>query len=339
MKPPRAATVAVIEEHLRYGAFYRDYLANHLPMALVALDAMGADDAAIRRNAVRHAAVLEPMPLPRFQIADGEEIDHLGQPAAFAAWVAYFERHLAAEGSAAVLGDWLDLFCTGVATAAFHGAIRVSFALRVGSPRELAHALAYWASAYEGLGGAPRPHGTLSVAQAFTRLAADPKLAGHRPAGNSIAERMRRARALPGFREAVDGADPARITLDAIAEAFIACYVASGNFTILHGVTGTLAFRELAPYVRRPEIAVRHLWQAAVAAWMAAGGPPVAGDGLEGDPGLAWPEILRHAAQCEDEHDIKLAYASWIEGERTGDDRYRRAASARVSHALRAAVA
>jgi hypothetical protein len=42
----RPATVARIEGAHRFSAFYRGGLANHLPMALVALDAMGAQNAA-----------------------------------------------------------------------------------------------------------------------------------------------------------------------------------------------------------------------------------------------------------------------------------------------------
>jgi hypothetical protein len=45
----RCATRARIEAGHRYGGFYRGDLANPLPMALVALDAMGADDAAAAR--------------------------------------------------------------------------------------------------------------------------------------------------------------------------------------------------------------------------------------------------------------------------------------------------
>ena len=41
----RAATLRRIEDAHRFGGFYRGYLAHHLPMALVALDRMGAADA------------------------------------------------------------------------------------------------------------------------------------------------------------------------------------------------------------------------------------------------------------------------------------------------------
>ena len=45
----RAATRALIEDAHCHDAFYRDGFANHLPMALVALDAMGATDSEIVR--------------------------------------------------------------------------------------------------------------------------------------------------------------------------------------------------------------------------------------------------------------------------------------------------
>lgn len=57
----RSATRARIEEAHRFGAIYRGYLASHLPMALVALDEMGASDARIAAWAASHRTRLEPV--------------------------------------------------------------------------------------------------------------------------------------------------------------------------------------------------------------------------------------------------------------------------------------
>ena len=58
----RAATLKRIEDAHRFGGFYRGYLANHLPMALVALDHMGADDATLERFERAHLEThLEPI--------------------------------------------------------------------------------------------------------------------------------------------------------------------------------------------------------------------------------------------------------------------------------------
>ena len=124
-----------------------------------------------------------------------------------------------------------------------------------------------------------------------------------------------------------------------MAAALIRAYAASGDFTLLHGVTGTHALRLLAPYAADPRRAIAHLWQAVVAAYLGAGSPAVDGWGVEGSDALAWDEIRERAAGCDDEHDVKLAYSCWREGAHYRDDLYRRVASSRVCHALRESMA
>ena len=60
----RPVTRALIEGQHRHSGIYRDYLANHLPMGLVALDAMGASDEQLVLFARANEAKLEPMDAP-----------------------------------------------------------------------------------------------------------------------------------------------------------------------------------------------------------------------------------------------------------------------------------
>lgn len=327
----RAATRERIEAAHRYGAFYRGYLASHYPMALVALDAMGADDAAIDRFGGHYLANLEPIEDAVVAIAPGDEAAHLGSPRAFPEWVAYFEAAIAAEGDERVLALWVGRLLPAFAAGAFHGAIRAAYALEAGSPRELAHALAYWAAAYELLPEMPPASGELSCDQVLAAVAEDPAFAGKRPAGSNIIERSVAAARMPRLAAHAASADPARIDLDEIARALIRAYAASGDFTLLHGVTGTHAFRLLSPYVGDPDAGLGILWAALLAAYAGAGAPRVEGWGLRGADSLDWPEIHARALDREDEHDIKLAYTCWREWQHRGDDLYRRAASARLA--------
>jgi len=332
---PRAETLRRIEAAHRFAAIYRGFLASHLPMALVALDRMGADDAAIGRFAERHMANLEPLAPARHAIARGGEDGFLGVPEAFPAWVEYFDGLIVADGSHAVLVAWADRLAAAPASGAFHGLIRAAYALESGSERELAHALAYWAVAFEPLGDPPWPTGKAGPEEVLAAIARDPARAGHRAAGSHIAERTKRAAGDPAFRDLVAGLDPRALRVDAIASALIAAYCASGNFTILHAVTGCHAFRNLMPFLRDGRAALAGFWQAVVAAYLGCGSPPVEGWALGAHDALDWPEIRRRAAACEDEHDIKFAYSCWREWQCHGDDLYRRAASARVCAALR----
>jgi Questin oxidase-like len=330
----RPATLARLEGAHRFSAVFRGYLANHLPMALVALDAMGATDAEVARFATDYKRQLEPLAAARFEIVPGNESLHLGAAEALPSWAAYFEKRLGVVGPEAVLADWSRTFARAVGADVFHGAIRTAYALESESPRELAFALAYWAAAYDAREGLPRAVGTESPAQVLAAIAHDSAHSGKRPAGRSISERITAVASSPSFARYVVRVDPALLDIDSLAGALVRAYAASGDFTLLHGVTGCHAFRILMPFFADGEEALSHLWAAVVAAYMSCGSPSVEGWGLEGDDALDWGQIHRCAAQCDDEHDVKLAYSCWREWQRRGDDLYRRVASARVCHAL-----
>ena len=334
----RARTLARIESAHRHGAFYRGYLANHLPMALVALDAMGASDERIARFIARYEVQLEPLAPAAAPIEAGDEARHLGEPRAFSSWVDYFAARIDHEGAPSVLRAWATRLAEGIGSGAFHGAIRTAYAVESGSARELAHALAYWASAYEALPVVKLGAGIESPGQLLASIASNSEHAGRKLPGANIAQRTRFAASQAGFAALVARADTQALTLDAVATALIHAYGASGNFTILHGVTGCHAFRMLAPHFEDGPGAVARFWTAIVAAYLGCGSPPVHGWRLEGRDALDWPEIRRRAVECDDEHDVKLAYSCWREGLHYGGDAWRRVASAAVCAAQREAM-
>ncbi len=327
----RPATRSLIEEAHRYDAFYRDGFANHLPMALVALDAMGATDSAIARFTRGYVPHLEAVRSAAVSIAPGEESSHLGKSSSYPAWIAYFEAALARGSAASVLQTWSATFAKGVGSAAFHGAIRTAYALESGVSAELARAMAYWAAAHEALPAVAPPSGSMSPLEVLREISRHPEA---RPEGRGITARIRAAVAAPSFAAHVASLDPKALDGRLLAEALIRAYAASGDFTLLHGVTGAHAFRILAPHFEDRLEATRQLWTAIVAAYMSCGSPSPDGWKLQGSDALSWPEIHRKAAACDDEHDVKFAYSCWREWQECGDDLYRRAASARVCHAL-----
>lgn len=327
----REGTRRRIEEAHRYGAVYRGGLASHYPMAIAALDAMGGTDEDLARFDARYLPQLEPIQPAVVAIQEGDEAAHLGSPRAFPEWVAYFSTAIARDGADAVLRRWVDRFAPAVAAGAFHGAIRTAFALESEARDELAHGLAYWAAAYRTLPLTPQPAGKLSPDEVLDAVSRDPAYAGNRPGSRSIIENTLTAARGAGFAAHAASLDPSQLSLDAIARAVLRAYAASGNFTLLHGVTGIHAFRLLSPFASVPQAALLDLWGAALAAYMGAGAPPPEGWGLKGDDTLDWPGIHARAVRREDEHDIKLAYSCWREWQHRGDDLYRRAASARVA--------
>jgi hypothetical protein len=326
-----------IEDAHRFSAIYGNGLASHHPMAIAALDAMGATNLELEAFEAHYLPKLETLPAAVVVIEEGDEAAHLGAGRrAFPEWVAYFSRVIARDGADGVLRRWVDRLTPAVAAGAFHGAIRTAFALESEARDELAHGLAYWASAYVTLPLPAEPSGTRSPHEVLEAIAADPQRAGKSTfAGNSIIGRAIAAARLPAFAGHVASLDPGKLALDEIARAMIRGYAASGSFTLLHGVTGVHAFRVLGSHASDSGAALADLWGAVVAVYVGDGAPAVEGWGLEGDEALDWPAIHARAVEREDEHDIKLAYSCWREWQHRGDELYRRAASARVTRPLR----
>lgn len=314
----RAATRARLEESHAYSAFYRGSFANHLPMALVALDHMGASDAQIARFAERYTqAHLEPL------AADSD----------FASQVRTLESDIACHGREHMLRESLGKLASGVGSGAFHGAIRTAYAMESQSDRELAHALAYWFAAFTPIDSSSAPGSPEAAQDLFARVSAG--VAGKRPAGGGIAARMAAAARDPQFSAWCRGI-PQDADVEGIAPALIGLYARTGDFTVLHAVTGCHAVRLLAPFAPdRPALA-RAFWVAVIAAY-AGCGAPWGDENATPAPATPWADILRAAVQCEDEHDVKLTYSCWREWQHRGGEVYRHVAAATAAagaHAL-----
>lgn len=324
-------TRSLLETGRRHSAFYQQDLANHLPMTLVALDGLGADDGQIAVFAARYEQKLGPVPPAVGTITRDTADSFLGRAEAYGSWIAFFDGELARDGIEKTAGLWASRLMPGVGSFAFHGLIRVAYALEGGDAAEMARALASWTASYAALAELPsRSASTASPLEALTALKADGAFNRRRYAGRRIADRMAAAAADP--ETALIIARAGAIDIRSLAEAMLAAYAATGDFTVLHGLTACYAFRGLRPLLDDAARAERYLWQALVCAYLSAGGPS-AGSPLKGDETLSWDEIRRRAAAASDEHDVKLAYAAWREWQHYGDDRYRRIAAATLAPA------
>ncbi len=288
-----------------HDAEYGRALANHQPMALVALARLGADDAHLARYAQQYAQKvgLRPAPAAQSWPLGDEWRPRLGQVKAFALYRDLFRQWLEHEGSAGMLGQILPWLMPGCSASAFHGLIRTAYGLQAGHAGEVADGVAYWACRYLPLGEMPAaPHGSpiTDPAVLLRKLGAGESKAG------LIAERMADA-AHSGVVNAVitpfgiDEQAPERL-----ARAAAYAYAHTGNFTALHLVTSTHAARVVLRYVANDEDllvpAWRHFWQA-YAHGVVAARLKVAVQPLQL---RSWREITALALASPDEHVIKL---------------------------------
>lgn len=313
----RAELHGALDASLAYAATYPAggmRLSNHLPMVLTALWHLGAPADAL------HA------PLRRAE----ERLERLTPDRSEARVASELSARISRSGVPDVLMEELPELVLAAETAAFHGLIRLAYALAADHQREIAQALAAWRTTLVRLGPPmdARPAGNHpSIASALGALRQRPGLAFGPRSGTTITADMQACVALPGFDAAVAGADAptdTALTPDALAEASLAVYLASRDFTALHLVTACHAWRQVEPLAHfdadRARIARRGLWRAWLAAWLSIGRPKPDFDAVHagGATEILWEAALPGLAASPDEHRIKLAWTALDEWRHRG---------------------
>jgi hypothetical protein len=201
----RAVLHRLLDDALAFGPEHGQGMASHLPMALAALDGLGAHEAQMRSFMAHYARRLERGVVPRGGAKPVDDWQRLrGRFDAFETLRASFARRLARDGADAVLREAVPALVDGSSGAAFHGPIRAAHAVEAGHAGELAAGLAYWAARWEPL-PAPAPATTriagvtpwLDAIDA-RRLAVDP---GWRASAPLISARMQQAALTPPYLE------------------------------------------------------------------------------------------------------------------------------------------
>ncbi|MBW4078634.1 MAG: questin oxidase family protein [Acidobacteria bacterium] len=301
-------------------------LTNHLPMALVAKQRLGASGDELRRFATAYSQRLAPL------AAAKEHLDHVtwktavGNRGAATELRDYFAHYVANNGVDAALRAHLPALVPGVGGAGFHGVIRLAYAIEASSPIQIAAGLAYFASVARPLTVLAPTEGTTSdpgehFAEMSTSLVwSTPQRA------RLIEEEMRFVAGREGFGEIVGSLVVDEESEEKLAACALQILASTDDFTALHGVTGLAALSVVRPWLEDQELVDRYAFQALTAAYLSIGAPPVwSSDRLDEFVGstLAKPlEVRAVAGNSDDEHVAKLAYTAIGGFERTGDPLY-----------------
>ena len=334
---PNADLHTLLDSNLQLPPEYRDQLTNHLPMALHALQSLGASAERMRSFYATYVHRFHGLNLPATAIVSAVQLANWralrGQADAYPELLACFNGLMAQDGMDTTLRRALPELLPGVAAAAFHGLIRTAHAVEAGHAGELAAALAYWAWRWQPLPAPPMSRTLLAFEIWAARLMRD----AHSWQSDSslISARMLEA-SHSSIYEGVAGSLVPALSLEArIAElAGLAAerYVANSNFTVLHMITGLRAFRLLLPWLehtQREDGLQAVLAHNFTAAYLAAGlapsnEPPVVS-------ALSWAQVVMAAIASDDEHVIKLVHACHEEAAAYGDGSYLRAAALAVT--------
>jgi hypothetical protein len=307
-----------------------DRLTNHLPMALVAKERLGASGQELQRFAAAYAPRLVLLPSPGHVLDRATWESAIGRPEAVADLRLYFGRAVTDHGVDQTLRDHLPALLPGLGGAAFHGVIRLSYALEVASPARIAAGLAYLAAVARPLG--PLAEVTARVDDPGEVLAELSGSAGWTsPPGSTIGQRMRTVAADDRFVVAASSLALTEETEDRLAAAALRLFASTGDFTALHGVTGLAAISTLRPWLGDPGATDRYTFQALLAAYLSLGAPPLWSDDrcdeFAGSVSATVEEVAAVGATSDDEHVSKLIYTAHLGWERTGDPLYLAAAA------------
>lgn len=329
MADPILATLLTDNE--RFALSHRGTV-NHLPMALIALANMGADEARLKAYFDWWALnVALPREGPETPIAFADWRAALGQGAAFHPLAEALKAEIWARGAEAVVAEVAPALLAGPGTLAFHAIIRLAYGLDAGHDGEVAAGLASWIATFR----------DLDLRTAERPAAASPKagldavasaVGGRSPMPGSITGAMAAVSADSAFRVALTGAPAGEPdVLRALAQASLRLYWQVPNFTVIHMITATHAARVL--FERLPGLATPAAGEALWGAWLAAYatvGAPAFEDRPPTGPARTWPEIFAAAVASDDDHVIKLTYSCAREGQAYGDDQAYRAVATRL---------
>ncbi|HVB51216.1 MAG TPA: questin oxidase family protein [Acidimicrobiales bacterium] len=301
-------------------------LTNHLPMALVAKERLGADADELIRFAAAYSKRIAPLHEPENRLNEKTWQSAIGQSAAAADLRSYFVRLIREVGQDEALRTHLPALLPGVGGAGFHGVIRLAYAIEVSSPSRIAAGLAYLAEVGRPL--SPLVRGEITTqdpAKVFAELSKSPDWSAPAPQ-KTIDEEMHIVAANDLFDAVVSSLEITDDTEDKLTEAALHVFASSNDFTALHGVTGLAAISSIRPWIDDGHQVSRFTFQALTAAYLSIGAPPLWSKGRldefvgsnKSDPS----EVRSTAALSDDEHVSKLVYTAQRSWERTNDPLY-----------------
>jgi len=277
-----------------YQITYGTRLFNHLSISLGALQYFNASNAQLRAFYLHYSERLD------LRCAVQEAIDPMAQQSH--ALFEYYHGQLTSVGLTKTLTQELDCLLPGIVAGGFYALNRLANAIDSGELNEIAWSLVCWRIHYLELGPI-----TPAVDKPPTSILRNiAKRVGHFrfPAGNTC-DRMKSVLTLLDYQN--NDNQPENISLEILADATIKIYQMSGDFTMLHALTGTASLKALLPYFSDQELALRYFWQGCVVAYISTGSAAMTL--VEPSTPMPWSDIFDFCCQSSNEHLIELCRA------------------------------
>jgi hypothetical protein len=287
---------------------------NHCPMALIALDRMGATPERLQAffDMWKREYAVSASPVDT-TISRHAWLNHVGDGKAFGVLRACFLEWIVDDGYVSVVSTVLEGIPFAPATLAFHALIRLAYGIEAEHAGEIASGLAALVSSHFPIKvDVDVARRAQSVRSGFTEAVSTMK--GGVFQGNSITARLRAVAMDPRFAIAVRAPPPCPSLLDELARTTIGAYWQTPDFTLLHTVTATRAARIVFSCLSDAlvERLSLPLWIALCAAYVTVGLPP-AGENETPKGAIDWQRLRELAVASDDDHVIKMAYTCFCE--------------------------
>jgi hypothetical protein len=269
----RLVLTELLDNELTADPTTADNLTNHLPMALVAKARLGAPDGELRRFAATYRRRIVSLAPIQHSLSANTWQTAIGHKGASGDLRDYFARTIKDVGVDVTLRTHLPTLLPGISGAAFHGAIRLSYALEVSSPMRIAAGLGYLAEVAPALGpmvsGSPRSDDPVELLVGYARTHRWTSVADD----DTIGERMSTVAHDEAFAALPTALHVDKNTAAKLTDTALQIFAATDDFTALHGVTGCAAIESLRPWLDDPSSLDVHVFQALAAAYLTIDAP------------------------------------------------------------------
>jgi hypothetical protein len=159
-------------------------------------------------------------------------------------------------------------------------------------------------------------------------------IANHPVSPGLIVDRMTAIASMSSLQ--FSDSQPRQLSLSDVADFAISAYASFDDFTLLHAVTATHAFRLITPFIADSELATRYLWRAIMIGGLSTGLPlhndwPNETTHAVPTHTAGWADIAARAVESDDEHVIKLVYTAFVESRTYADPLYQYVAMRQVA--------
>lgn len=282
-----------------YSPIHHGELTNHLPMYQHAMTTLGVADETINLRTETYVARTELKDLSK------HGVEMLPLEEAYLSEVEFYKEQLANKSIEVVIKDFLKDKSDTMASALFHGMIRLAFAIEKNDLEEIARALSYFHVVAKPMDfDMDRPY-TDNPTQAWNNLMASRMATDVSFDYSTIMLNTLQVVDDSGLKEKISQLVVNEDTEKRIGYIIARWYMKTRDFYVLHLMTGYYALLQLKPFINDFDEWLNKYWQMAqVISLITTERLPIIEMSVN-----PWDDIIEEARAMTDVHDVKLFYA------------------------------